>query len=249
MNQSTRHPRPSISCVCITKGRPALLQKAIGHFDAQTYENKNLVIVYEGDEDLSPKNHSSERIKIIRLRAGSELSLGERRNLSIQNCTGDYFCQWDDDDWYHNRRLELQMEALARSGKSACVLTRVILYDGVGRRAYLSSQRNWEGTLLCSTNLFKDSFRYPQVNRSEDNSLVVNLLKNDYVHALSAPHLYAYYFHGKNTWDQAHFNQLFQSGYILDNLTTKTIEKVFLGEYNSEDASQKVQGLNLDVLW
>jgi hypothetical protein len=121
------------------------------------------------------------------------------------------------------------------------------LFDGIGRRAYLSYQRYWEGTLLCRTNLLNDSFRYPHVNRSEDNSLVVNLVKLDCVQALSAPHLYAYYYHGKNTWDEAHFNQLFQSGYILDKLTTKTIENVFLGKYNSDEASDKVQRLNLDV--
>ena len=222
------------------------MRRAIGQFKAQTYPNKDLVIVYEGDYEFLIDDKMPD-VKLIKLPTGSDLSLGERRNMSIQHCKGDYFCQWDDDDWYHNRRLELQMSALAQSRRSACVLKRLLLYDGLTHSAYLSSERYWEGTLLCQTNLINESIRYPHVNRSEDNSLVVSLVRRDYVHALSAPYLYVYFFHGMNTWEQAHFNQLFQAGYPLDETANKLMKAIFFDD-DCVDASGKVQGLNFDAL-
>ena len=41
---------PRVSCVCVSQNRPHFLKKAISYFKHQTYPNKDLVIVYEGDE-------------------------------------------------------------------------------------------------------------------------------------------------------------------------------------------------------
>lgn len=237
---------PKITCVCVSKNRPGFLQRAIQCFKTQTYPNKDLVIVYEGSNESKPII-SDEEIKVVRLQAGSELTLGERRNISIQNCTGEYFCQWDDDDWYHNKRLEIQMHELIQSGRAACVLNRLILYDGIKHAAYLSSQRYWEGSLLCRTNLITEAIRYPHVNRSEDNSLVADLVQKDHVHHMSAPFLYAYFYHGGNTWDRNHFDQLFQAGYQLDQHANDVLKDIFSKDVLSH-ASEKVEQLNLDVL-
>lgn len=239
---------PHITCVCVSQNRPAFLKKAIDYFNAQTYQNKSLVIVYEGDGALwQDSTLLNDKIKVIKVPLLSGISLGERRNLSVEHCSGDYFCQWDDDDWFHVRRLELQMEALIASKKPACVLSRLILYDAISRQAYLSSERYWEGTLLCRTGLFNDTLRYPNMNKSEDNSLVVNLVKKDCVQTLSLPFLYSYFFHGKNTWDATHFHQLFQAGYKLDERAHHLMEKIFQGKYDCGDASEKIQQLNLEV--
>lgn len=238
---------PRITCVCVSKNRPAFLERAIKLFKTQTYSNKELVIVCEDPNASWSPVVSDEKIKFIRLPNGSELTLGERRNLSIQHCSGEYFCQWDDDDWYHNRRLEFQMNALTESGMPACVLNRVILFDGERHAAYLSSERYWEGTLLCSIYLITESTRYPSLNKSEDNSLVVSLVQRDKVKAMSAPYLYAYYYHGKNTWDHSHFEQLFQAGYPLDQNANKILHDIFVSE-KFTDASEKMERVNLDVL-
>jgi len=238
---------PLITCVCVSKGRPGFLRRAVERFQAQTYPNKDLVIVYEDGSASSNPCVSNKEIKFVRLHNGSELTLGERRNISIQHCTGAYFCQWDDDDWYHNRRLEIQLNALVQSGRPACALSRLILYDGIKHAAYLSSQRYWEGSILCRTDLITEAIRYPHVNRSEDNSLLVNLVQRDYVRPLSAPYLYAYYYHGGNTWDRNHFDLLFQAGYPLDQNANDILQRIFLND-ESYEASDKVERLNFDVL-
>ena len=238
---------PRITCVCVSKNRPAFLRRAIQLFKTQTYPNKDIVIVYEDARESLDNIVGDDEIKFVRLPNASQLTLGERRNLSIQHCRGEYFCQWDDDDWYHNRRLEFQLNVLVQSGRPACVLSRLILYDGIKHAAYLSSQRYWEGSILCRTDLITEAIRYPPINRSEDNSLLVNLVQRDYVHPLSAPYLYAYYYHGGNTWERNHFDLLFQSGYALDQNANDLLQRIFLNDEYYE-ASDKVERLNFDVL-
>ena len=41
---------PLISCICVTREKPSLLKRAIDCFLAQTYPNKELVILYEDDD-------------------------------------------------------------------------------------------------------------------------------------------------------------------------------------------------------
>lgn len=239
---------PWISCVCVSQNRPAFLKKAIGYFNAQTYTNKDLVIVYEGDDtpfrDLSFRN---EKITVFKLTEGSSLSLGERRNISIQHAKGEYVCQWDDDDWFHNDRLEIQMRSLLNSKKPANILNRLVLYNALKQQAYLSSERFWEGSLLCKTDLFKEYFQYPKLNKGEDNDLVVKLVKQDYVGSLFAPYLYTYLFHGANTWDAIHFQHLFNAGYRLDPISDLLIKKIIDGEYDPDEASEKMKTLRFDV--
>lgn len=238
---------PRITCVCVSKNRPAFLKRAIQLFETQTYPNKDLVVVCEDANGSWAHVVSDGKIKVVRLQKGSELTLGERRNMSVQHCSGEYFCQWDDDDWYHNRRLEFQMNELIESGMPACVLNRVMLFDGERHAAYLSSERYWEGTLLCRTDLITETVRYPPINKSEDNSLVVSLVRRDKVKAISAPYLYAYYYHGKNTWDHSHFEQLFQAGYPLDQDANKILEDIFVSE-KFDDASKRIERIDLNVL-
>ena len=39
-------------------------------------------------------------------------SLGALRNYSVEMARGDIVVQWDDDDWYHKRRIEVQFQVI-----------------------------------------------------------------------------------------------------------------------------------------
>ena len=60
---------PLISCVCVTHNRPNMLERVIKCFEYQTYNNKQLVIVYEELDKLTKAyidSHTfSNNIKII----------------------------------------------------------------------------------------------------------------------------------------------------------------------------------------
>jgi glycosyltransferase involved in cell wall biosynthesis len=206
---------PTISCICITRNRPSFLKDAITYFRCQTYPSKHLIIAYQGKDSLPPGAGSrSPDISLIEL-STELLTLGARRNLAVEVCESEYICIWDDDDWYHPRRLELQMKHLLLHDKPANVLSRLMLFDAVRQETYLSSERYWEGTLLCRRDVFSENIRYGPSDKGEDGDLLSKLKKRDMVSQTSAPYLYTYVYHGNNTWDAQHFGKLFAAGYKL----------------------------------
>ena len=104
-----------ISCLCITRGdRPGLLSEAVSDFVRQTFADRELVILHDGDEAAHAAvaaivaAHAGASIRIERTPPGPRL--GELRNIAIGRARGEWICQWDDDDRYHPERLRLQWE-------------------------------------------------------------------------------------------------------------------------------------------
>ena len=104
-----------ISCLCITRGdRPGLLSEAVSDFVRQTFADRELVILHDGDGAAHAAvaaivaAHAGASIRIERTPPGPRL--GELRNIAIGRARGEWICQWDDDDRYHPERLRLQWE-------------------------------------------------------------------------------------------------------------------------------------------
>jgi glycosyltransferase involved in cell wall biosynthesis len=217
---------PLISCICVTKNRPALLRRAIGCFRRQTYVNKELLIVYdEGDQCTEEviNTISSKNIRYLRVPAGLKMTLGALRNFGIEHAKGELICQWDDDDWYHIGRLEFQQAVIRETGMKGCVLTQWIIYDEKLKKAYFSISRLWEGSLMCDRDtLIKH--KYANKKKSEDSDLVTFLFTHHYLFPLDeVPHLYIYTYHGKNTWGRGHFNYYFKLSQEMDSLSSSKI--------------------------
>ena len=173
-----------------------------------------MVLVLEQDDQPSVtiagnwNANNNKPLKIVELPAGPEYKLGQLRNLGIEAADGRYFCQWDDDDWYHPQRLSKQYNYLVAAGNNclATVLEKWIIFDAVHQQSYLSCRRHWEGSLLCDRN-FALQHKYQNLDKGEDTPLIATLIKQQRL-ALIARHayLYIYTFHGANTWDFGHFN-------------------------------------------
>lgn len=207
---------PLISCLCITRNKPKMLERVINCFYNQSYQNKQLIIVYE-DFDIMTHNFIinqclGDNIKVVMIDSSKrKVPLGELRNISIYEADGEYVCQWDDDDWFDPDRLRIQMLCMRQSGKPACVLSRWIVFDALTNKAYLSNQRLWEGSILCRKNLILEKL-YPALHRGEDSSVVEYFYKKEKLHIIdNFPELYIYISHGNNTWEQRHFDHIFQS--------------------------------------
>jgi glycosyltransferase involved in cell wall biosynthesis len=104
-----------ISCLCITRGdRPALLSEAVSDFVRQTFSDRELLILHDGDQAVHAgvseiaAAHAGASIRIERVAPGPRL--GELRNIAIARACGEWICQWDDDDRYHPERLRLQWD-------------------------------------------------------------------------------------------------------------------------------------------
>lgn len=204
-----------ISCLTITRpGRLAQLRRAIECFSHQTHAAREMVIVHDGDEAYAQqiraivKTFPNDPFRIVDVDAGK--TLGELRNLSVQNATGDLVCQWDDDDLYHPQRLELQHRCLLDSDSDFCFLTdQLHWFQNTGE--FFWDDWNIEpypmnliqGTLLGRRALLP---AYPALSRGEDTPVLQALYQAGAKLAALDGHgyLYIYTYSGANAWDLAH---------------------------------------------
>lgn len=233
---------PLISCLCLTEKRPEFLQRAIHYFLNQTYPNKELVIAYPSHDLLTgqflrDRNHTG--IITLLFENSREISLGKKRNLAIEKSNGKYFCVWDDDDWHHPLRLEQQFDALIKSNAKSCVLSRIILYDDITRKSYLSGKRKaWENTLLCEKAITRlPAFQYADLQQGEDSVFVSALLEHHLTVATDQPELYVYAQHGKNTCSRSHWEKnIIGWGSELSDADSQVIERVTKDNAKYSDA-------------
>jgi len=233
---------PLISCLCITRNRVPLLKRAIASFNAQTYDNKELIIVYE-DDDPSTKDYlqklSAPDIHKIEMAKSPDLTLGKLRNLSIQACNGEFFCQWDDDDWYHHHRLEFQMYVIRQSRFPACVLMHWLVFDATRNRGYVSPWWPWEGSVLCQTKIFDDDMKYADKKKDEDTPFIKKMLKKHMVFPVIMPKLYIYVYHSANVCGYDHWrDNIFRASKALSAPTSRLMADILNGRYSVKEASE-----------
>lgn len=192
-----------VSCLCVTRGRPGMLRAAVAQFDAQTYADRELVIVADDDDFATVAYLESIRRPDVKVVVVRRPVLGRKRNIAIANAAGDWLAVWDDDDGHHPDRLAAQLAETERAGKSSCVLSRVTVR--VEGREHLSTVREWENTLICRR---ADQPAYQPRPRGSDGPVVHALKRAGKLATLDRPELYAYCHHGENVWGTEHFRKL-----------------------------------------
>lgn len=233
MKKKVQPGNPLISCLCVTRNEPAMLNRAITCFINQTYNAKQLIIVYEASNLLTEQflsgfslNENIVPVKVDTLPV--KLSLGELRNISIEKAEGEYVCQWDDDDWYHPDRLSVQMKHLLSAEKQGCILSRWLIFDFLNKTAYLSHSRLWEGSVLCKKELLK-KYTYAKVSKGEDTGVIRSLYAMEQLVIMNSyPELYIYTYHGKNTWERSHFDQICQCSTKLPDSVSSSIWSILM---------------------
>jgi glycosyltransferase involved in cell wall biosynthesis len=204
-----------ISCLTVTReARFASLELSVGDFARQTWAERELVIVHDGDAAFDAKlkalasSHDGPVITVYREPAGQ--TLGELRNASVDAARGEIVCQWDDDDRYHPRRLELQFAAMRVENSEFCFLTDQLHLFAADRTMYWD---DWnievyplnlvQGTLLGSKTALG---HYSPLARGEDTPLILDLLRRGRRITRLREHgyLYVYVFDGKNAWGYDH---------------------------------------------
>jgi len=197
---------PLVSCLMVTKNRADLAQRSVRCFQQQTYPNKELVIVDDGEDDSLGQwvdRVDNERITHVRLPAENR-SLGELRNIAVERATGEYVAQWDDDDLSDPRRLEIQLAAIRVLQTDACFLERHQIWWPDGRRLALSCRRIWESSFVCAKAKLPP---YPALRQGEDTPVIGQVVAEGRVAVLDLPQLYAYVFHGANTFAAEHWEE------------------------------------------
>ena len=197
---------PLVSCVMVTRDRPRMAERSIECFIAQSYPNRELVVIDGSESDQLQQGVEAIRIRRIKLHrerpAGR--TMGELRNLAVERSAGRFVCIWDDDDLYDPERLAIQMSAITTLNTDACFLARLQLWWPARRILAVSFRRMWEGTMICARDKIP---LYPALHRGEDPPVAYRLWRSRRVVMLDEPRLYTYVFHGANTTGEAQFLQ------------------------------------------
>lgn len=105
---------PLVSVVIPTAGRPLLAARAINSALRQSYDNVEVIVVVDGDQNLAElESISSPRLRILRLR--QQAGGARARNEGVQAARGEWIAFLDDDDEWLPEKLEKQLAIAQRS--------------------------------------------------------------------------------------------------------------------------------------
>jgi glycosyltransferase involved in cell wall biosynthesis len=192
----------------VTRNRAALAQRAIHCFAQQTWPDRELVVLDDGDEDyrpiIDPFVAAGARIRYHRIAERAGVRLGQLRNEAIDLADGEWCMQWDDDEWYHPARIDAQMRARADRAGVALKWTLVHLESPTHGLLHFRADSGiaTPGTVLHR----RDAARYQNLGKNEDGLFLREVRTNGLaVLGEEASHLFVRCFHGTNTWDEHHF--------------------------------------------
>ena len=221
-----------VSCLCLTRDRPRYLHRVIRCFQQQTWKRKELVIVYDFDdietERFLERYKNTSTIKIVK-NIKENASVGYLRNIAVQNASGRYCAQWDDDDYYDQNRLSFQINQLRRMKKYKAIVLDSWYSVYLGEEnVVISPKYTYEGTIIAERTLLL-KYPYPDYTRITtagggeigEDTFVINQLKEEGVLAvINKPHLYYYFIHGANTCSPDHFVKMLSCSKKLSNSKT-----------------------------
>ncbi len=209
----------------VTYDRLALAKRSIRSWAAQSWGQRELVIVTDGTSRFRDAlaryaaDLGLDRVRLVHAE-GPDLTLGALRNRSLEEAKGDWVCQWDDDDFSHPERLATQAALMAAEDAGASLFTDHLQYlaaekllcwiDWTGGGAIDGIARLAPGTLMMARGL---GVSYPEsgpnCRHGEDSVMLEALNAVTKLAPLSgAGHLYLYQYHGANTFSREHHYRL-----------------------------------------
>ncbi len=161
-----------VSCIMPTANRRQFVSKAIDSFINQSYANRELIVVDDGEDsvaDIIPVNDN--RIKYLRLT--DKLTIGKKRNLACDKSVGDIIIHWDDDDWYSSDWIEYQVKSLLTTNADVTGLSNPYFHqpdtDKSWQYIYPDQDMPWvHGATLCYTRQLWKRNPFPEMNIGED---------------------------------------------------------------------------------
>jgi glycosyltransferase involved in cell wall biosynthesis len=104
--------QPAVSCICLTYGRPELLEEAIHSFLVQDYAGpKELIVLNDYAGQSLTFDHADVQVINVNKRFRT---VGEKMNAAVALASHDLLFVWDDDDVYLPHRLSFSVSRFDR---------------------------------------------------------------------------------------------------------------------------------------
>jgi glycosyltransferase involved in cell wall biosynthesis len=160
-----------------TADRRRWVPSAIDYFLRQSYGNRELLVLDDGEDRVADLIPFDSRIRYVGL--DQRLVLGEKRNRACELARGELIVHWDDDDWQAPHRLAYQVQALQASGAGLCGTKTMLYFAPATGQAWLyrypDGVRRWvAGNSLCYRRSLWQENRFASVAVGEDSRFVWN---------------------------------------------------------------------------
>jgi len=147
------------------------LPQAIQCYRAQTYLDRELLIVADG-EDVSNLIPDDASIRLIHLER--RLKTGDKRNFGCAQAFGSVIAHWDDDDYSAPGRLDDQICRLVESGKPITGYRTMRFTDGKDWWLHNNGLSYYAfGTSLCYRKDWWRTHPFKSVQEGEDTRFVM----------------------------------------------------------------------------
>jgi glycosyltransferase involved in cell wall biosynthesis len=125
---------PKVSVIIATYNRYSHLLNAINSVRGQTYKNVEIIVVNDGSSQSEYSNFLGDDILLINLPENTRKMFGfpcpgYSRTRGIKVASGEYIAFLDDDDIWLPNKLELQLEAMNKTG---CLMSTTDAYWDYG---------------------------------------------------------------------------------------------------------------------
>lgn len=224
--------KPLVTAVMVTgahRARYALAEVAVKCFQNQTYPKKELLIINHGEIQLL---NGQPNVRELRVRKAEHETIGDLRNIGLEEARGEFIICWDDDDWYSPNRIEIQLKAQCE--ESAVVLSQQIRLNLLNSCAlYEKVLTGLAGTILHPRLV---PFRYKSLTRGSDTRFL-HCFKNKIIVLDNDPKIYIRTFHGLNIWDGNHIMHHLKSPDIFNRMDILDEDRTFVRQVLVEHAT------------
>lgn len=133
---------PHVTCVCLTADRQQYTDRAVGVFLAQTYPNKSLLVLDNGNVPyLLPCRFVKADITVEHVIMQPKC-IGALRNVANRNTQGGIIAHWDSDDYSHPLRLAWQVQKLKETDKAAIGYRTMLFWRKSDQTSWLFEHDN-----------------------------------------------------------------------------------------------------------
>ena len=160
----------SVSCLCPTFARTALLEEAIESFLRQDYAGPSELIVLN-DFDRQTLRFHHPRVRVVN--TSRYETLGEKRNAMVEMSGGELLLTWGDDDIHLPHRISRMVEALG-DGPMCMEGWHFCSYAG----KMMLNRFSTSGAMICTRSAFHSVKGIPHEDVGEDQSFSRRIRKH-----------------------------------------------------------------------